>query len=188
MLGLVLSWACFWIPFLGEGGNSASESVMERSSGGAGGPCRRGDSRGIGAMIGDSPKSFPWSVGKSSDESSCKIGVACGIGRRIAPKTSSLADWRTKGRDGGGARVGGGGGVPALIPFLAPSTGVSANPLDKGIALLLVLLASATFKAESFRSNSSLSSPLLCASKTASLRCFGTPACNLVIILALLSN
>lgn len=74
---------------MGEGGYSASESVIETSTRGAGGgPCRRGDSRGIGAMIGDVSRS----AGRSSDESSAMIGVAFGAGRRTAPKTSSLAD------------------------------------------------------------------------------------------------
>jgi len=74
------------------------------------------------------------------------------------------------------------------VTFLPPSIGVSVISLGKGVPLLLVPVVCPIFNAESFRSISSLSSPLLCASRTASLRCFGTPACNLVIILALLSN
>lgn len=78
--------------------------------------------------------------------------------------------------------------MSALVAFLPVSTGVPIISLGKGVPRLLVLRADPKFSAESLRSRSSFSSPLLCASATASLRCFGTADWNLVIILALFSN
>lgn len=53
MLALLVSRVCFCGLFFGEGGYSTSESVMDKSCIGAGGPCRLGDSRGTGATTGD---------------------------------------------------------------------------------------------------------------------------------------